>query len=266
MPVMSSRAVTGLRHYFCAVLAASLMAALYPNLASAFDFWGVDVDVHDQDYIVTTDVNIRAKPKTKSKKLGQFKKFERVHAVGQAPGSWVAVQKGDLKIGFVYQPALIAVLNGELDKPIVGDVKKKNAPACHYTIIYQGKSIAEGQLFDIADYDVRWRCRKDDIVTEFVTPMFMTEGPFKKSKSPTFQITVDIVDPESDLDEVVSTTVFYDRDNNMVKFDGISIARFAGKPAVTEIAANSLHRALKAGVEMSFQAWPSALWKVLLKL
>ncbi len=130
-------------------------------------------------------------------------------------------------------------------------------PDSHFLVVLQ--------LFEIADYEVQWRCQHEGKTGEFVTPMFMTEGPYKKSKNPVYQITVDIVDPDGDLDEVVSSTVFYDHDDGTISFDGMSVKRFAGKPDVLEVFARSLPAALRAGVEMSYQAWTRSLWNFLLK-
>jgi len=246
------------------VLVGAVEAPARAQEADKFEFMGVKVKHHVQDYIVTTDVNIRAKPKTSSKKVGKLKKRQRVNVIGKAPGAWVAIRIDGKDIGFVYEPILIGVLDGTLAEPLIGNVTKTGHPDCRYTITYQGKSEAEGQLFEIADYEVHWRCRLDGTVGEFTTPMFMTEGPYKKSKKPSYQITVDIVDPEGDLDEVISTTVFYDRNNGTISFDGVSEKRFAGKPDVLEVFARSLPLALRAGVEMSYEAWPAPLWNILL--
>ena len=242
----------------------AIAAPLCAQETDKFEFMGVEVQQHVQDYIVTTDVNIRAKPKTNSKKVGKLKKRQRVNVIGKAPGAWVAVRLDGKDMGFVYEPILMGVLDGTLEEPLVGTVKKAGHPDCQYTITYQGKSEAEGQLFEIADYEVHWRCQRGSTVGEFMTPMFMTEGPYKKSKKPTYQVTVDIVDPEGDLDEVISTTVFYDRNNGTISFDGVSEKRLAGKPDVLEVFARSLPSALRTGVEMSYQAWSEPLWKILL--
>jgi len=257
--------VRWLRTIVIAIMSVGAMGApICAQETGTFEFMGVEVKHHTQDYIVTTDANVRAKPLTKSKKVGKLKKRQRVKVIGKAPGAWVAIRLDGKDLGFVYEPILIGVLDGTLEEPLVGTVKKTGHPDCQYTITYQGKSEAEGQLFEIADYEVHWRCQRDGTVGEFSTPMFMTEGPYKKSKKPSYQVTVDIVDPEGDLDEVISTTVFYDRNNSTISFDGVSEKRFAGKPDVLEVFVRSLPSALRAGVEMSYQAWSEPLWKVLL--
>jgi hypothetical protein len=231
-----------------------------------FEFRGVEVTRHIQDYIVLADVNVRDKPKTKSKKVGKLKKLQRIQAVGKAEGAWVAIRLDETDIGFVYEPVLIGVLDGALTGPIDGAVTKDGHPNCTYTILYQGKSDAEGQVFQIADYEIEWRCEEKGKVNEFGTPMFMTEGPYKKSKNPVYQITVDIVDAEGTLDEVVSTTVFYDFKAGTISFDGVSVKRFAGKPEVLTVFARDLPSALRASVEMSYETWAAPLWKVLMRL
>jgi len=248
-----------------AVSACAVGASAFAQAGGTFEFMGVEVRHHVQDYIAATDVNIRSKPQIKSKKIGKLKKHRKIHVVGKALDDWVAVREDGQDIGFVYAPVLIAVLDGVLKQPLDGVLAKAGRPECQYTITYQGKSEAEGQVFEIADYEVRWRCRYKNNTGEFVTPMFMTEGPYKKSKKPTYQITVDIVESDGDLDEVVSTTVFYDRNKGTISFDEVSEKRFNGKPDTLEMVADSLPSALRAGVAMSYQAWPDPLWEALLE-
>jgi len=249
---------------FCAVVS-GLASVSVARAAETFQFLGVAVTPHVQDYIATNDVNIRAKPLRKSKKLGQLKKSQRVTSVGRTDDKWIALRADGKDIGFVVETYLFGVLDGTLEKPLAGVLQKVGHPDCRYSIVFQGKSAAEGQLFEIADYEVAWRCQNGDASADFTTPMFMTEGPYKRSKKPSYQITVDIVDVIGDLDEVISTTVFYDHIGKKVTFDSVSEKRFEGIPDITESEASSLPAALKACVEMTYHAWTKPLWAVLLK-
>jgi len=214
---------------------------------------------------VTRDVNIRAKPLTKGRRLGQLKKSQRIQTVGKAPGAWVAVRDGDTDVGFVYAPILVAVINGELDAPVTGKARKSGHPECDYSIYFAGKSEAEGQYFKIADYEVHWKCQNSEGPREFMTPMFMTEGPYKSGKKTIHQITIDIVDTYGNLDEVVSTTTFYDPDKTTLSFDGISVKRFSSKPDVLEVFVETIPKALEGTVNMTYEAWTKPIWKVLMK-
>jgi len=228
-------------------------------------FMGVSIESLKQDYIVARSVNIRNRPSTAGDVTGSLNEGDRVSSVGRASDSWIAVRHNGKDIGFVFEANLIRILDGTLTHRIVGKVSMAEHPDCQYIIRYQGKSEAQGQPFDIADYDVDWKCQSANGPVEFSTPMFMTEGPYRKLKQPSHQITVDIVDPDGIIDEVVSTTVFYDQERRTVSFDGVSQAAFSGKPDVLEVLVPDLPTALQTAVEMSYQAWSAALWKILLK-
>jgi len=234
-------------------------------LPDKFKFMGTEVTRHLRTYVVTKAVNIRAKPMIKSKRIGKLKKHQRIQTVGKAPGTWVAVRDGETDVGFVYAPMLVSVINGELDAPVSGKVSKSGHPACDYSIRFVGKSEAEGQFFKIADYDVHWKCDSSDGPREFMTPMFMTEGPYRSGKKMIHQVTIDIVDAGGNFDEVVSTTTFYNLDNHTLSFDGISVKRFSSKPDVLEVFAQTVPKALEGAVNMTYEAWTKPVWKILMK-
>jgi len=50
-------------------------------------FLGTKIKPKPGIYVVTKDVNVRAKPETKSKRVGRFRKGERITTVGKATGA-----------------------------------------------------------------------------------------------------------------------------------------------------------------------------------
>ena len=121
-------------------------------------FLGMQIKPGTGIYLVTKDVNVRAKPMTGSKRVGGFKRGERIKVVGRAPGAWVAVRKSGKDFGFVYEPILLPLIDGTLDKDLTGRIEAKGSPVCDYRVRFEGKSVAEGQLFKFADYEVAWKC------------------------------------------------------------------------------------------------------------
>ena len=228
-------------------------------------FLGTKIKPKPGIYVVTTDVNVRAKPETKSKRVGRFRKGERIKSVGKATGAWVAVQKDGKEYGFVYEPILLEIIDGAIEKPQSGSLKEKGRPECGYTIQYEGKSEAEGQLFEVADYVIDWECKWKDQALQFVTPMFMTEGASTIAKKSVHQITVDILGFNASMEEVVSTTVLYERKKSRVVFDGVSEDRFARKAKLDDFKADKLTDALDAAVWLTYRAWSDAVWNELSK-
>jgi len=228
-------------------------------------FLGAKIKPKPGIYLVTKDVNVRARPETKSKRVGRFRKGARITTVGKATGAWVAVKKDGKDYGFVYEPILLEIIDGALKKPQSGTLKEKGRPNCTYKIQYEGKSAAEGQLFEIADYAVDWDCEWKDKVLRFVTPMFMTEAASRIAKKQVHQITIDIISFEASMEEVVSTTVLYERTKSRVLFDGVSEDRFARKAKFDEFKVDKLADALDAAVWLTYRAWNEAVWTELAK-
>ena len=228
-------------------------------------FLGTQIKADAGTYLVTKDVNVRAKPLTGSKRVGGFKRGDRIKVVGRAPGAWVAVRKGGKDFGFVYEPILLPLIDGTLDKELTGRIKAKGSPACDYRVRFEGKSVAEGQLFKFADYEVAWKCTVGKSKIEFLTPMFMTEAPYQASKKGIYQITIDHLELEDNLEEVISTTVYFKRKKKQVNFDSVSSKKYRKQPAVKEMQADDVAQALVVAVRLSYGAWNKAVWRDLSK-
>ena len=261
--------------------AVALVAALLGVLAGAFPgaapgqalaaekkpmtFLGVKVKPLRGTYLVLKDVNVRARPKTKSKKIGSYKTGQKIKVVGRASGAWVAVRKGGKDQGFVYDKVLLPLIDGTLIKDLEGKASVKGGANCDYIIHYEGKSPVEGQVFEIADYDVLWDCDRGNQKVRFRTPMFITEAPFLMGQKRIYQINIDILDLEGGYDEIFSTIFLYDQDKELVSFDGVSIEKYGQPPKPMEAPAGSVAEALLASIQMGLTAWNKAAWKDLIK-
>lgn len=278
--MLTAKVEKGFRTALAAVLSVALALAFFaviiPGGASAAEkktltFRGVKVKPIAGIYIVLRDVSIRAKPKTKSKKLGSFKAGRRIHVVGQAKGAWVAVREKGKDVGFVYDQVLLPLIDGTLDKDlkgrasVKGKVGGKDGPDCLYRIRFEGKSAVEGQVFEIADYDVLWDCDWGTRKVKFRTPMFITEAPFQMGQKRIYQINIDILDLEGGYEEIFSTIFLYDQDKGLVSFDGVSIEKYGQVPKPKEAPAETVVEALMASVKMGLTAWNKAAWKDLIK-
>jgi len=282
--MLTAKDKKGFRAAFATVLSAVLsialalvfLAVIAPDNAAAAEkktlmFRGVKVKPITGTYIVLRDVRIRAEPKTKSKKLGTFKAGRRIHVVGKAASAWVAVREKGKDIGFVYDQVLLPLIDGTLDKnlkgraSVKGKVGGKDGPDCLYRISFEGKSAVEGQVFEIADYDVLWDCRIGKRKVKFRTPMFITEAPFQMGPKRIFQISIDILDLDGGYDEIFSTIILFNLDKDRIAFDGVSIQKYGRIPPIKEAPAQTVPEALEAAVKMALGAWNKAAWDDLIK-
>lgn len=133
--------------------------AVEPETVTVMDH---EVEPRSGLYLVTKDVNVRAGPDTKFKRVAGLKEGERVRAVGKPKGkSWMAVSQDGVTLGFVYSPILTAVVDGALAEEFKGTYMSENGDesvACDYRFRFERKSMVEGDGFSVADYEVRFRC------------------------------------------------------------------------------------------------------------
>jgi len=215
--------------------------------------------------MVRKAVNVRVKPDQYSKKIGGLAQGERIFAVGRTDSGWVAFREQDKDIGFVSESMLFPVVDSALTEEIAGTVFSDGQPKCDYIITFVGKSEAEGQMFLIGDYEVDWNCQRDGVRATFSTPMFLTEGPYISKEPSIHQITIDILDLAINLEEVLSTNLFYDHELMRVVYDGTSSAKLSRSPAPDEAQVASLADALHASVRLTYEAWNETLWGELMK-
>lgn len=215
-------------------------------------------------YLVVKEINVRAKPKTSSRKIGSLDKGQRVEAVGRPKeASWLAVRKQDEDLGFVYAPALLALIDGALDADIKGRVSVSGGASCGYTIRYEGRAEVEGEPFGTFDYDLLLQCIHKGTLYEFLAPMFITEVPYDLSQKPIYQISIDVLEVGDNYDETFSTVFMYHRKDRRVVFDGVSLKEFRAPPKVAEKPAEGVATALAAATEIAIAAWNDKFWEAL---
>ncbi|HEC91293.1 MAG TPA: hypothetical protein ENI55_06470 [Alphaproteobacteria bacterium] len=241
---------------------------LVSSPVAAAEFLGVNIEPAKSLYLVLKDANVRAKPETKSEKIGTVRQGGHVRAAGVAKGGagWVAVVKDGKPFGFVYATALTSIIDGKLKKELIGSVRLENGIKCDYIIRYRGRSEVEGEPIEIADYDLISNCRDKGKRFRFFAPMFMTEGAYDLSEKQVYQINIDIVEIRDGPDNVFSTVTFYHAKQRKVVFDSVTIKSYAGKKPLQSISAATVPDALNAAAEIAFKSWNSKVWKVLVEI
>lgn len=272
--------MSGHRYRFPIFLAPALLVAGIPDPALAQSkFQGTELTAASKFFIVTKDASIRAKPATSSPRVGRFPKGARISVAGRAKGTeWFAVRKDGDPVGFVYGSILLPLIDGSLDKPILGKLSAVGKPSCNYSIQFEGKTKTEGELLETSDYGVQFECGKKDqsdteVELKFSASMFITELPYRLSNKAIYQISLDIFDVPDVEDGEVSVTVLYDAAKARVTFD-----RIAGVEATPTTAsklpkakkpkpldAGSVVAALIGAVNLSYDAWSTDLFASLFK-
>ncbi len=246
------------------VLVAGLVHAGAGRVDAQETFLGVAVEPASGTYLVLKAVNVRAGPKTSSKRIGRLKKGEKVQAVGQAEkATWLAVAQDGKELGFVYAPVLLPLIDGSLTGELTGKASVPGGPTCDYAIRFEGKSAVEGELFEIADYEVAYRCDDEGTRVDFPALMFITEAPYQLSQNQVYQISIDILEIENGYDEIFSTILLYKRKDEKVVFDSVTLKEFRAAPPVMERPAKTVRDALAAAVEIAPGAWNSKVWETL---
>ena len=202
----------------------------------ASDFMGVEIEGPAVDYVVLRDVNVRAKPETRSKRLTGLKKGMVVYSPGHYQG-WAAVLQDGDPLGFAYKKYLLPMINGELAAPITGVVTIAGEGRCKYTISFAGKSEANNAVFKMADYETAVLCEYDGKRIQTIIFMFMTEGPMTRSKPTIHQIGMDVLEIAGDkeYDDILSTNVLYDHAKQQIVFDGVTLKGYGDSPSEAKI-------------------------------
>ena len=250
---------------FLVLAAGSAVSPVRAAEKNTMTFLGVEVTPHEGKYVVMKDVNVRAKPKTKSKKIGSLKARRHVQVGAKAPGAWMAVREGTKDLGFVYAPVLMPLIDGTPAEELTGKASVKGGADCDYRIRFEGKSQVEGQLFEISDYDVVWDCTVAKRRVRFRTPMFITEAPYQLGSKRIYQVNVDVLDLYSGYEDILSTIVLYNEDKDRVTFDGVSIKKYGQTPKEKTLKARNVHEALTGAVKIALSVWNKSAWKNLIK-
>ena len=224
-------------------------------------FLGVPVAPVTGSYLALKDVNIRALPKTASKRLGSLRKGTRVDAAGRPKdAAWVAVKRDGKALGFVYEAYLLPLIDGALAADIRGQAAGVGV-ACAYVIRFEGKSAVQGEAFESADYEVDLVCDRGGETIRFTVFMFMPEAPYQAVRDPAWQITVDVRDLGDCCESAFSTVVMYAPRRRRVVFDAVSAPHFGAAPRTRARPAGSVPEALSGTLELALAAWSARLWE-----
>jgi len=223
-------------------------------------------------YLVMRDVNIRARPETKSKRVGSYKKGEKINVVGIYKG-WVAVRENGKDVGFVYSSILYPVIDGKIDIDVVGKIDDGKR-SCRYRLSYDGKNDVDGELFQTADYTTFWQCTFGAKKISLLTPVYLVEAALPGAKKNRFQMTLDVPDMDDGLEAVLSTNFLYlpaqfansEKGLGKVVYDSVSMSKFAGKPKISQREVKDYKSALKAVVEIGFMSWNEKFWQEIVRL
>jgi len=217
---------------------------------------------------VTNDVNVRSGPGTDFERLLGLKSGERVRAIGKPKdASWIAVSRDGETLGFVYAPILVPVVDGTLAEQFFGSYMsedKTNGVACDYRFRFEGKVEVEGDSFETADYEIRFRCASQVGARIFYAHMFLTEAPVKTKKG-LHLIGLDVRSIGDGMEEYLTTRYLYHPKSGEMTFAGHSLPRFAIPPKVQEFETDSIKDALTQALEASISSWTDEAWDHLLK-
>ena len=257
-----AKPATRLHHALSAGLVLLFLSApvALAQSASSKIFKGVKLQPHTGQYMALKDANVRAKPQTKSKKIGSVKKGSRVEAVGQTKGAWLAVQRDGRDLGFVYGPILVPLIDGALERDIEGKVTAAGG-SCRYAVHFEGKSAVADEPFEISDYTVTFNCESKGKKFGFPAYMFIAEAPYQLSRKPVFQITIDLREVGDSFEESFSTNMKYRRGDGKVVFDSVNQANFRSKSKNLQEDADDVEEVLSAAVEIAARAWNAKLWR-----
>ena len=226
------------------------------------EFLGQTLSQSANTYIALKNVNVRKAPRTKSTRVGRFRKGVRITAVGRAKGTkWVAVRKDGKNMGFIYGGALAAVPDGTLNSVITGKLKTFDQPACDYAIKFEGKNKISGELQITSDYEVSLVCKNKNKNIKFLATMFITELPYKDYKTQVYQVNVDLPGVLSEEADVMSVTSLYHLNKSHLVFEAVTNPSMARKMNNLTKTVKSIPEVLEAAVQFSHQIWGPAVWR-----
>lgn len=204
-----------------------------------------------------------AAPKLTAKKVGELKKGEEVTVFGKS-GTWLAVRKGEERLGFVAADALAPILDGTLAQEIAGAVAA-GGYNCRYVIRFEGRTVVEIGPGRLADYSASFACERGSARFSFETPMFMSEISHQGGPKPVYQIALDVLGISPDPDQAFSTILFYDRDKGDVALETAWPADWLVKGKPSPRRAGDVASALAQAAELTLSSWGPKPWEALAK-
>jgi hypothetical protein len=186
-----------------------------------------------------------------------------VRLVGLTPdGTWAAVNKDGVTLGYVFAKLLVPVVDGALKEQFFGSFmsdKQGDGVACDYRFRFERKSDVEGANFQTADYEIRFRCANSKGAALFYGQMFLTEGPVDEVKD-LHLINLDVRSIGDGMEEFLSTTYLYNPKTGKMTFDGHTMPQYALPPKVQTFKTTSVKDALKQALEASMGCWTEEAW------
>ena len=93
--------------------------------------------------------------------------------------------------------------------------------------------------------------------------MFLSEGPYQGTRRPVHQITVDILELESGLEEVFSTHLLWDREKGNVRFDSVNNKKLVLVQKSKALSADNMAAALNRALQLAASSWRQEVWSAL---
>lgn len=262
-PVFLSKSIAAHFVRCCAVLClVGVMAGglnVRPLSAADITFLGHPVSPKPGTYVVTKELNVRAEPDTKGKKIGSFQEGERIDVAGSAKGSWMAVRVDGKDLGFVYGPVLMPLINAVVEEPLTGKIAISGGN-CAYRVVFEGESPIEGQMFNSVDYRAVLECRRGGSSFAFDMPLFITEGPYNGGDRSIHQIGMDVLELAQEYERVFSTNLLYDAEKGRVKLDSVSVDKYLAKKKEDPVPVVNVATALVAAIGLAARSWTPAFW------
>lgn len=215
---------------------------------------------------VASDMNVRDGPGTDYERVDGLSKGDRVRAVGRTEDNeWVAVSRDGTTLGFVYAPLLVPIVDGTLPEQFFGQITSDDllgGIACEYRFRFERKLDVEGEDFQTADYEVRFRCASQQGGALFYVHMFLTEAPVNMSEG-MHLIGIEARSVGDGMVEFLSTDFLYHPKTGELVFDGHSLPRFALPPQAQTYKTKTLKEALKTALEAAVGSWTEEAWTTL---
>lgn len=245
-----------------AAIAVLASCAVSAAPAEAETVLGYELEPARYTYVVTSAVNVRAKPQTQSKRLDTLDEGTIPDVLGRYKG-WYAIARDGVPFGFVYGSVMLPTVPGTLPAPLTGRIKPTERLACDYVITHESSEPIAGEDFGTSDYDVRLTCVTGDDILRVHVPMFLIEGPLGGRANPVFQINVDVPQIAEDYDRVLSVITLYRAEDDIVRFDAFSFKGYGTTPDPRERPATTVAEALVTALDLAVGSWGDNVWEVL---
>ncbi len=198
---------------------------------------------------------------TKSKRLGQIKKGERVEVLGRVGRTqWFVIKQDGKATGFVYRKLLAPVLDGSIAEPLTGKLGYGTFPLCTYILTFKKKESINNSLQVISNYLVNFSCQDGKKIFVFEVDMFLTELAYRYKKTYIFQVNLDIPNVLDENGERISVTNLYNIKEGVLEPLSSSDLQISSK---NQKRGNytSIEKLLRSAIANSYMQWGHSTWK-----